>query len=64
MTSDKSVAAVNHLLDLVGTLQDRMQSAVGLLDAGRTTEARTLLHAQVLALDDLDFSPVAPAEQS
>lgn len=51
-------AAVNHLLDLAATLQQRMSSAIGLIDAGEVDKARALLDAQVVALDGLDLEPV------
>lgn len=50
--------AVDLLRDLAATLQQRISSAVGLIDANRVPEARALLHAQVLALDALDLTPV------
>ncbi|MDA9400915.1 MULTISPECIES: hypothetical protein [Bradyrhizobium] len=57
--SDAANAAVSQLLDLVATLQERMTRAIGLLDAGRTADARALLDAQVMALDGLDTTPIA-----
>lgn len=51
-------AAVNHLLDLAATLQQRMSAAIGLIDAGQVAKARALLDAQVIALDALNLEPV------
>lgn len=51
--------AVDLLRDLVATLQQRMSAAVGLIDVGKTVEARALLDAQVIALDALDLTPAA-----
>jgi hypothetical protein len=50
--------AVNHLLDLAATLQDRISSAIGLIDAGQVAKARALLDALVIALDALNLEPV------
>jgi hypothetical protein len=49
--------AVNHLLDLAATLQQRMSAAIGLIDAGEVAKARALLDAQVIALDALNLEP-------
>ncbi|MFT4116534.1 hypothetical protein [Bradyrhizobium sp.] len=56
--SAANAKSVNYLLDLAGTLQARMVEAIGLIDAARATDARTLLDAQVLALDKLDTTPI------
>ena len=51
-------AVVDSMLDLAAILQERMACAVGLIDAGQVPEARALLDASVLALDDLDIRPM------
>lgn len=51
-------AVVDSLLALAATLQDRMARAVGLIDANKVSEARSLLDAQVVALDHLDIRPM------
>ena len=64
LAAEKSVndianaVAVNHLLDLAATLKQRISEAIGLIDVGRVSQARTLLDAQVIALDALNMEPI------
>jgi hypothetical protein len=49
-------------LELIEVVHRRITESIALLDAGRTRSARNILEAQVIALDKLDYSPLAPPE--
>lgn len=54
----KALRIVEEGFSLIMTLHQRFISAIALLDAGKVSEARALLEAQVLALDGLDTRPL------